>query len=311
MVGARGVDARLTSSSYDFNPAWKRGSPWSSRTRHHFLRLSGQRDPRRSHHWLTRDCGILTVQWWQRSLSTGLDLAGYQKYSQLRMIRASADDYLSPVEAGHRLDVTPRRIYQLVAHGLLRAERVGGRLLIHREDVDARVGLEIKSGRPFSPRRAWGLLLLAAGQDPHQLDSATRSKLRRLLRERSVWSLRSRLGSRAARHAVRAHSSDLPKIMAEAGAIPTGARYAAEAGLNLIAPNALLELYVTGNVARKLGMKYRLEESKDANLVLRVLPVSVEGWLTGNLAPRPAVALDVAESGDSRSRQVARLALGG
>jgi excisionase family DNA binding protein len=227
------------------------------------------------------------------------------------MIQANKTDYLSPTEAAGRLHVTPRRIYQLVAHDLLRAERMGGRLLIRRDEVEERVGLHIVSGRPFSPKRAWGLVLLAAGQEPLELDPATRSKLRRLLRERSMWSLRSRLGNRAARHAVRAHSSDLLKILAEPGVIPTGARYAAEAGLNLVAPNAVLELYVTGTVARKLETKYRLEESNDANLVLRVLPISVEGWVIGNLAPRPAIALDVAERSDSRSKAAARLALGG
>jgi hypothetical protein len=87
----------------------------------------------------------------------------------------------------------PRRVYALVRDNRLRAQRVGGRLLINRDDVDARVSGAPAVGRPFSPRRAWALILLAAGETPRGVDAATKSKLRRLLRDRDLWSMRARL----------------------------------------------------------------------------------------------------------------------
>lgn len=222
------------------------------------------------------------------------------------MIQASPATLLSAAEAAQRLGVTPRRVYALIDAGMLQAERVGGRLLVDRDAVEARVGAEPRVGRPFSPRRAWALLLLAAGQEPSELDPATRSKLRRILRERDLWLMRNRFVRRAERRPVRAHSSDLGRIAAEPDVVRTGARHAADAGLDLVAPDAPLELYVDGRTADRLAGRYRLSPSRQPNLVLRVVPDAVRPWLRGAIAPWTAVALDLADDLDPRSRDVAR-----
>jgi len=93
------------------------------------------------------------------------------------MIQANGITFLSPAEAADRLGVTQRRIYALINENRLRAERVGGRLLIDRDDVEVRASSGASNaGRPFSPRRAWALLLLAAGDNPPGLDATTKSK---------------------------------------------------------------------------------------------------------------------------------------
>jgi excisionase family DNA binding protein len=225
------------------------------------------------------------------------------------MIQASGVTLISPAEAARRLGVTPRRVYSLVGENRLRSERIGGRLLIDRDDVDARAAGAHAVGRPFSPRRAWAILLIADGQDPPGLDASTRSKLRRLLRERDLWSMRARLVGRAQRLPFRAHSSDLPRIDAERGVVRTGARHAAAAGLGLVVSDARVELYVDRKAADRLVRRFRLASSTRPNVLLRVVPDDVRGWLTGSVAPRPVVALDLAEDRDSRSQQVAREAL--
>jgi excisionase family DNA binding protein len=222
------------------------------------------------------------------------------------MIQANGVTLISPAEAARRLGVTPRRIYSLVGEKRLRAERIGGRLLIDRDDVDARAAGGRAVGRPFSPRRAWAMLLLADGQEPPGLDASTRSKLRRLLRERDLWSMRARFVGRAERLPFRAHSSDLPRIDAEPGVVRTGARHAATAGLGLVASDARVELYVDRKVADRLVKRYRLAPSARPNVLLRVVPDDIRGWLTGSVAPRPVMALDLAEDRDPRSQQVAR-----
>lgn len=219
------------------------------------------------------------------------------------------DAYISASEAARLLAVTRRRIYALVAAKRLRAERVGGRLLVRREDVERRAReaeSSMDKGHPFSPRRAWALLLLAAGEPVPGIDAVTRSKLRRLLADRSLWSLRAKLAPRAERRNLRAHSSDLALIESEPGVIRTGPRAASAAGLSLIGGDAPLQFYVDENVALDLARRYAMRESRQPNVVLRVVPGEPFSWLRGPIAPALAVALDLAEDGDPRSQQVAR-----
>jgi len=225
------------------------------------------------------------------------------------MIEASGIQYISPSDAARRLGITPRRVYMLVAAERLRAERIGGRLLIDEGGVNARLATLPRMGRPFSAGRAWGLILLAGGQNPPGLDPSTKSKLRRVLRGHDLWSIRSKLAGRAERRRFRAHSSDLPRIDAEPGIVGTGPRYAAEAGLGLIANDAPVEIYVDRRLADQLVKKYRLAASLRPNVLLRVVPDKVRPWLDARIAPRLAVALDLAEDPDPRSQDVAREAL--
>jgi len=225
------------------------------------------------------------------------------------MVDAIGADWLSPAEAADRLGVSPRRVYALIDEGRLRGERVGGRILIHRDEVEARAGGAPANGRPFSARRGWALLLLAAGLDPAGLAPDARSKLRRMLRERDLWAMRARFATRAERRVLLAHTSDLARIAADPGVVRTGAAAAADAGLPLVAPGAPLELYVDAVTAERLIGRYRLTPSARGNVTLRVVPDEVRAWLSGPVAPWPAVALDLAEDGDPRSRNVARAAL--
>jgi excisionase family DNA binding protein len=225
------------------------------------------------------------------------------------MIQTTDGILVSPTAAAERLGVTPRRVYALIHDGRLRARRLGGRLLVDRDDVDARLAGGSTAGRPFSPRRAWAMILLAAGEDPAGVDAPTRSRLRRLLRERDLWSMRAKLVHRAERRSLRAHSSDVAKLEAEPGVVRTGARFAAEAGLGLIAPDAPLEIYVDRATADRLIAQYRLTPSPRPNVVLRVVPDEVRAWLHGSLAPLPAVALDVADDPEARAQDVAQEAL--
>lgn len=134
----------------------------------------------------------------------------------------------------------------------------------------------------------------------------TLSRLRKVARSQSLWELRSRLASRAERRSLRAHSSDLVRLAAEDGVVRTGARFAAEAGLGLVASDAPVELYLDAATERRLERRYRLRPSDDPNVIARVVPDEVRSWLTAPVAPRTAVALDLAEDPDPRSQQVAR-----
>ena len=242
----------------------------------------------------------------------GISCTGYHYsyYGVVRKVQGCAfADWLSPVEASRRLGVSPRRVYALIEDGRLRAERVGGRILVHRDGVEARAAGATANGRPFSARRGWALLLLAAGLEPAGLPPDVRSKLRRHLRERDLWAQRARFATRSERHVLRAHSSDVARIAVDPEVVRSGAGAASDAGLPLVAPGAPLELYVDAVTADRLAATFRLTPSPRGNLTLRVVSDEVRAWLTGPVAPWPAVALDLAEDGDPRSRDVARAAL--
>lgn len=216
---------------------------------------------------------------------------------------------MSVTEAASALGMTRQRVSRLIADGSLRARRAGNQLLVRSEDVEARLDLAPGDGRRFSPRRAWALILLAGGVVAPGLDYTTLSRLRSVLRDRSLWSLRSKLSSRAERRSLRAHSSDVARLLAEADVIRTGPRAAGEAGLGLVAPDAPVELYVDSATADRLITRYLLHESDNPNVILRIVPDEVRAWLPEPLAPRAAVALDLADDRDPRAQEIARDAL--
>jgi excisionase family DNA binding protein len=238
-----------------------------------------------------------------------LDVTDVHIYRVETMIAEIDADWMSTADAAQALGLTADRVRRLIASGTLASCQVGGRYLVRRDDVEARVESGAPAGRPFSPRRAWALILLADGIGPSGLDAVTRSKLGAVLRERDLWSLRSGLGSRAERRDLRAHSSDLVRLESEDGIVLTGGRHAREAGLGLVAPDAPVELYVDARSADWLVARYALRPSERPNVRLRVLPDGVAGWLEGRVAPRLAVALDLAEDRDPRAQAAAREAL--
>ena len=217
-------------------------------------------------------------------------------------------DLLAPADAATQLGVSVRRVYHLIASGRLPAERIGRRLLIERAAVDAWDNVRSPGGQPFSPQRAWGLLLLADGEPAPWLDPVSRSKLRAVLRDRSLRELRSRLGRRSERNALRAHPSDLRRLADEPGVMRSGVSAAREIGMELIA-SEVLDAYVSERRFDRLVRRYRLRPSRDPNVILRRLPDLDFGWESRTVAPAAAVAIDLAEDPDPRSQEAAEQAL--
>lgn len=212
-------------------------------------------------------------------------------------------ELLSPAQAAARLGVSAQRVHAMVATGRLPARRIGSRLLIDRAAVEARAEAGAVPGRPFSPRRAWGILFLANGEPAAWLDPKTRWKLRSLLRQRGLSGLWPRLAARGTPHFLRAHPSDLARIAAEPGVMRTGAAAAAEVGIDLVASGSL-DVYVGSPAFDELVRRYHLRPSRQPNLILRRLPPLDFRWPDRPVAPRSAVAVDLADDPDPRSRQV-------
>jgi excisionase family DNA binding protein len=217
-------------------------------------------------------------------------------------------DLLAPSDAAAKLGVSVRRVYDLIASGRLSAQRIGHRLVVERAAVEAWNNVRSPGGQPFSPRRAWGLLLLADGEPAPWLDPVSRSKLRAILRDRSLRELRSRLERRAEKRAYRSHPSDLPRLAAEPGVMRSGVSASRDVGIDLIASD-FLDAYVPAHEFDRLVHRYRLRPSRDSNVILRRLPDLAFGWDSRSVAPLSAIAIDLAEESDPRSQEAADRAL--
>jgi excisionase family DNA binding protein len=212
---------------------------------------------------------------------------------------------LSVPEAAARLGVTAGRVRQLVASGELNARRIGLVLLVDPESVDRRVQLGTLDGRRFSPRRAWGLLFLIDGLDAPWLDPVSRAKLRSFIAHHDLALLRPRLVTRAQRHQFRAHPSLLGAIRREPGLMRTGVSAAYDVGADLI-PGDEFDAYLTADHLDAVVDKYKLRQSNEPNITLRITLALMPGWPARPVAPASVVAIDLADDPEPRAQEAAR-----
>jgi excisionase family DNA binding protein len=208
---------------------------------------------------------------------------------------------LAVSEVAQLLGVSRQRVLTLIAQGEVPARRVGGRWVLESADIEAR-GRDRADGRPMAPRVAWGLIALAEGRDPHWLPREQRSRLRSRLRlgpsleQVAAWTRR--------RNRVlwlRGHPAALPRLLATAGALPTGA---SAGGHDLVDPGRV-EIYLPDDQANPVmaELAFRPAARSSANAIVKI----PQGLWPFDQEPGPTtVALDLWEAGDERSRSSAR-----
>jgi excisionase family DNA binding protein len=205
-------------------------------------------------------------------------------------------------EAAERVGVSQHRLRYLIHAGELPARRVAGRWVLETDAVD-RYAEYRRPGRPLSPRKAWGLVdLLQSGRAP-DVSAPERSRLRARLRARPSLEELARLGRRRAQPLyLRVHPGALPRALGWDGAVAAGA---SAGGHNIVDPTRA-EIYLAepavGPMSRAL--RARPASRAEANLVVRVPPGPRWPFPNGKAGP-VAVALDLWEAGDSRSRRAA------
>jgi hypothetical protein len=201
----------------------------------------------------------------------------------------------------------------LAANGGLPAQKIGGRWLVERGGVEKRRSRGSAGGRPFAPRNAWAVLSLASGEEAGQIDSVTRSRLRRLLSFDGLSSLALRLERRAEVRHYSGHPGEIRYILADKKLVASGVSAAREIGLDLLSGNEA-DGYVSDSDLDGFVRDHALlpVAAVDANVVLRLVPDDVwAGFLKGRPhASEAAIALDLAEDVDSRSRAAGEKLLG-
>lgn len=208
-------------------------------------------------------------------------------------------------EAARQLKVSPARVRAQIASGDLPAQRLGGRWILDPSDVAALAaarGPHPVGGRLMSPRMIWGLIALGDGFEPLHLSRPERSRLRARLRSHPQLSELGRLAQkRASVHRFRVHPGVLPRVLSTRGAVAGGV--SAE-GHDLVQPG-LVEIYLPKDAVDKVTREFagRPASRSEANLIVRV--PNVDFWPIHEHAGRLAVAFDLWDDVDGRSRRAA------
>ena len=219
-------------------------------------------------------------------------------------------DPVSISEAAEALDLSPSRVRALAAHGQLSAAKLGDRWFVERAAVELRRRSGGHEGRRFSPRNAWALLLLASGENVKEIDPSVRSRLKRALGGEGLAKLAPRLARRAEILSFRAHPGEIAHLLGDSGFVRSGISAAGDHSLGLI-PGREADGYLPASELKGFVARHVLEPAGiDGNVRLRVVPKEAWRFLEGRqVAPRAAVALDLAEELDPRSAQSGSKAL--
>lgn len=217
-------------------------------------------------------------------------------------------DVVDVQQAARELRVGPARVRELLAQGALPGEKLGGRWLIRRSDVQARLHDPSPPGRPLSAANAWLMLLEASGeQPPEPVDAVARWRVRRALASPGLAAMRPRLESRAKTHNLWALPAELRALHDTPDVLPTGSSAAAALNLELVAPDTL-DAYFPERRLGHLIAEHALQpaEPAQANVTLRAVPDGAWVLDSREVAPAAAVALDLTSYTDPRSARVGR-----
>jgi len=209
---------------------------------------------------------------------------------------------LSVVDAAEELGVSPRRVRQMLADGVLSAERVGRAWVIDAEQLRQLEHRRPEVGRPWSPRSAWAVLALADGEEP-DISPVERSRARKRLAQ-GLGVVAGRLGARAERRWFYAHPGVLDRLAEAPEVVRGGISAAAEHGADLVAGNGF-EGYVRAGDLDEFVSRFGLDDqAARPNVSLRIVrDVAWPFRLGQGSAGRAVIAVDLLESDDPRARR--------
>ncbi|MDJ0497497.1 MAG: helix-turn-helix domain-containing protein [Acidimicrobiia bacterium] len=212
-------------------------------------------------------------------------------------------DVVSVVEAAEYLEVSPRRVRQMLADDLLAGRQIGREWAIERRSVESLKQHRGPVGRPWRASSAWAVLAIAdgAGSDLSPMD---RSRARRRLAGQGLVGLAARLGARAEMRRFYGHPSVLGPLAAEPEVVRSGVSAAADHGADIVASD-FLEAYVPAARIPAIINQYGLDpDAERPNILLRI--VDEAAWPFApemDMASRSVVAVDLLEADDERSRR--------
>jgi len=186
----------------------------------------------------------------------------------------------------------------------LDGEKIGGRWLVSGPSLRARMTSPRERGRRLRPGNAWAVLALASGDRAPWVNDEERRRLAGLLDARKLKGLVGRVGERSRVARFFAHPGVLGSLQDARGVIPAGPYAARHRGERLV-PGREADIYVAEADLPQLVGEFALEPSDQPNAIVRVLPDGL--WpFTDRRMPLAAVAVDLSELPDARSRRIGR-----
>ena len=210
---------------------------------------------------------------------------------------------VSVVEAAEYLEVSPRRVRQMLADELLAGRQIGREWAIERRALESLKRHRGPAGRPWRASSAWAVLAIANGEGS-DLPPVDRSRARRRLAEHGLAGLVARLGARAEIRRFYGHPSVLEPMAAEPDVVLSGVSAAANHGADIVASD-FLEAYVPEARIAALINQYGLDpDAERPNVALRVVSDAVWPFAPEmEVASRFVVAVDLLDADDERSRR--------
>jgi excisionase family DNA binding protein len=221
-------------------------------------------------------------------------------------------EYVSVADAAQSLRVSSRRVRQLLEDGSLGGQRIGGRWLIARNELERRLQASPPPGRPLSSASAWHVLA-ALSEDheeltrlPPPLRSRVRSRaarLRQLPLDEVAKEWRSTLRRRAAICEFYAHSSVLADLLNDPKVVRSGISAAYDHGADLMVVGGA-EGYVQARNLSTVAKRYALNPASapDANVRLHTVDTGADWLFRHRVAPAAVVAADLLDRDESRDR---------
>jgi excisionase family DNA binding protein len=209
---------------------------------------------------------------------------------------------ISVADAALELQVSDRRVRQLIERGDLRAERFGRQWLVYRDDVADLRALRRVAGRPFSPPNAWGILALAEGRQPEWLSVSDTKRLSDLISERGLAALIPTLRRRAEREAWYVHPSLLDRLGNDSLTVRSGVSAVAA-----LISDERMDVYAPDGHRDALAAEYFADtDPREPNVVVRFVsgewPFASGQQCVGAIV----AAVDLMDhASDSRCRRVA------
>ena len=219
-------------------------------------------------------------------------------------------DLLSVPDAARVLGLSADRVRAMAAHGQLSASKIGNRWLIDRRAVEERSAQPVPPGRPLAPHNAWAALMLASGEPVSDLNPSVRSRLRRALALDGLEGLAPRLRGRAALKHFEAHGGEISYLLEDPQLVRSGISAAGAYGFDLVSGSEV-DAYLSARKLKEVALNHALlPVGRDGNVRLRIVPDHAWEMISrAQIAPIAAVALDLFEDRDPRSRAEGRAAL--
>jgi excisionase family DNA binding protein len=220
---------------------------------------------------------------------------------------------MSVPEAAAELGISADAVRKRIAAGRLSAQRRGREWWLDPRAVDRIARERGGQGRPLSSRMAWGILLLASGDETAAAaavpNARSWSRLHEWLASHSLAVDASRLRNRARVEDFDAHPSELARILDRQDVLKTGISAADEVGL--VGGALAAEFYAPASRREALIDEHVLENGPGP---VRIRWVNDDVWPLldedgDRRAPRVAVLLDLLEHDDPRARREAETAL--